>query len=339
MSKVKLVSHLSSWGIASCLIFLSVPAFARGDYQQCILDAIASAKDDARVADIRAQCAARFSVPPLTTSDNRESPVFEQGVMRERLQMEIDAENTPFMFTPHLPNYFGYSTFEPNQAPFSPLTEINDSVENQEAVFQLSFKAPIWRDMFGSGLNTYFAYTAKSWWQVANSEFSNPFRETNYMPEVFVRDVRGKDVLGLDVVGWSLGVAHESNGREQALSRSWNRVIGRAGIQLHDDVSLFGQLWYRIPDDEDDDNPNEYRFYGYGDVRAVWTPNKNTFTAMVRPGTEELSYELTWSYPVSRVFRVYASYYNGFGESLLDYDFDGRRFMLGIALNDFIARQ
>ena len=57
---------------------------------------------------------------------------------------------------------------------------------------------------------------------------------------------------------------------------------------------------------------------------------------MVRPGTEDTGFELTWSYPISKVFRVYAQYFNGTGESLIDYDYDMERISIGIALNDYL---
>ena len=114
--------------------------------------------------------------------------------------------------------------------------------------------------------------------------------------------------------------------------------MARFGVQLTEDISPLGRVWYRIPNDEDeDDNSREYRYYGYGDVRAVWTPKKHAFTAFVRPGTEETSFELIWNYPINRVFRVYAGHYNGYGESLLDYDFKTERFSVGLALNDFLT--
>lgn len=50
----------------------------------------------------------------------------------------------------------------------------------------------------------------------------------------------------------------------------------------YDDLAILARALHRIPDD-DDDNPNTEHYCGYGDVRAVWAPNKNTFTAMLRP--------------------------------------------------------
>lgn len=228
---------------------------------------------------------------------------------------------------------------EPNVAPFQQL-DPTAQLEDNEMVFQLSIKAPLWRNMFGSDIDGYFGYTTVSYWQLFNDDFSAPFRETNYQPELFIRKVTKRERLGVGVLGWDLSLNHQSNGRAEPLSRSWNRVMGRTGLQLTDDLGLLVRAWYRIPEDDvDDDNPGMHRYYGYGDLRAIWTPNRNTFTAMLRPGTQETSYEVTWSYPISRVFRVYALYYNGYGESLIDYNYKNERFAIGIALNDFLSRQ
>ena len=228
---------------------------------------------------------------------------------------------------------------EPNVAPFFAL-DPTAQLEDSEMVFQLSIKAPIWRNMFGSDIDGYFGYTTKSYWQLFNDDFSAPFRETNYQPELFIRQFKMRRFLGMNVQGWDLSLNHESNGRAEPLSRSWNRVMGRTGLQLTRDLTLLVRAWWRIPeDDEDDDNPGMHRYYGYGDLRAIWTPNRSTFTAMLRPGTQKTSYEVTWSYPISRIFRVYALYYNGYGESLIDYDYKNERIGIGIALNDFLTRQ
>ena len=58
----------------------------------------------------------------------------------------------------------------------------------------------------------------------------------------------------------------------------------------------------------------------------------------MRPGTDETSYELTWSYPINKVFRIYVQHYNGFGESMLDYGYDIERIRIGFAMNDFLGK-
>jgi len=168
--------------------------------------------------------------------------------------------------------------------------------------------------------------------------FSSAFRESNHEPEFFLRHYGGPSLGGLRVAGWDLGFAHQSNGRPTQLSRSWNRLFANVAIDAGD-LALSVKAWYRLPEDvEDDENPDIYRHLGYGEVRALYTPNRNTFVLMLRPGTEKGAMELTWSYPVSDFLRIYASYFKGYGESLLDYDHRIERFGIGIALNDYLQK-
>jgi phospholipase A1 len=300
---------------------------------------MSDADDSTTVGELRARCRERASETKPETAA-MEVPVYEQSVMSERrASREVD-EDRPFMINPHQPNYIMWSTVdEPNLAPYLPL-DPTVQLDDSEITYQLSIKAPIWLNMFDSDIDAYFGYTTKSYWQLFNDDFSAPFRETNYEPELFIRKFTKRDTGSFGILGWDLGINHQSNGRPEPLSRSWNRVMGRAALQVNDDLTLLARAWWRIPeDDEDDDNPGMYRYFGYGDVRAIWAPNRNTFTALLRTGTEEFSYELTWSYPISRVFRVYALYYNGYGESLIDYNYKNERIGIGIALNDFVGSQ
>jgi phospholipase A1 len=315
----------------------SVSAFAQSMDQSCFLEVLADADDSTTVGELRALCRDRPS-DEAPAPAAKPVPVYEQSALEERLAYEETGKDRPFVITAHQPSYILWSSVdEINVDPFLAL-EPTAQLDDSEMMFQLSIKAPIWQNMFGSDIDGYFGYTTKSYWQLFNDDFSAPFRETNYQPELFVRKVRNLD-SSFGIAGWDLSLNHESNGRAEPLSRSWNRVMGRAGLQLNPKLTLFARAWWRIPEDEEDDNnPNMYHYYGYGDVRAVWTPNRNTFTALLRPGTEEFSYELTWSFPISRVFRVYALYYNGYGESMIDYNYKNERIAIGIALNDFLSR-
>ena len=313
--------------------FLAVEGVAQTNDQSCLVDALAAAEDSATVGELRALCRENVSADAPAVN---QVPVFERSAIEERLASEEVGKDRPFLFTAHQPNYLLASTYDPNLAPYLVL-EPDALLEDTEMMFQLSIKAPIWQNVFGSNIDAYFGYTTKSYWQLFNDDFSAPFRETNYQPELFLRSVTKRKFLGIDIFGWDLGFVHESNGRAEPLSRSWNRVMGRAGLQLTDDLAVAARAWWRIPEDEvDDNNPRMYQYYGYGDVRAIWTPNRNTVTALLRPGTKEFSYEVTWSYPISSIFRLYALYYNGYGESLIDYNFKSERFAIGIALNDFL---
>ncbi len=317
------------------LISTSAGVHAQTSPDRCLADALSTADDSTTVGELRLLCQQGSDI-----AETEDLSAYEQSVVLERFGGERAVEDQPFVITPHYPNYIMYSFMdEANQAPFEGLGPVDDPVKDDEAVFQVSIKAPVWRNVFGSNADMYFAYTAKSWWQVVNDDVSNPFRETNYEPEFFLRGFTDREFLGMKLSIWELGFNHQSNGQTDPLSRSWNRVMGRAGIEVTDDLTLLARAWYRIPDDdEDDDNPQEHRFLGYGDIRAIWTPNRNTFTAMIRPGTEEMGVELTWSRPINSVFRIYAQYFKGYGESLLDYNFEIERIGIGIAMNDFLAK-
>ena len=325
----------SSSAILLLLIGVPVNAFGQTANKICLNEALSSADDSMTVGELRELCR-QTNAEGAAAPKELEVSVYERNVLEERIAIEREFEGRPFVITAHQPNYVLASMMDsPNQAPFTDITGVPNPVEDNEIVFQVSMKAPLWRNIFGSNIDAYFAYTVRSWWQLFNDDLSAPFRETNYQPEFFLRSYTNHELLGIKVLGWDLGFNHESNGRADPLSRSWNRIIGKVGLQVTDDLNIVTRAWYRIPEDEaDDDNPHEYRYYGYGDVRAIWTPNRNTFTALVRPGTDETSIELTWSYPISSVFRIYARYYNGFGESMLDYDYDIERIGIGIALND-----
>lgn len=92
-----------------------------------------------------------------------------------------------------------------------------------------------------------------------------------------------------------------------------------------------------------DDNPDIEDFPGYGELRAAYLWRRHTFSTLLRNNLKTSdnkgAIELAWSYPLSGVLRLYAQYYYGYGESLLDYNWKVNRFGLGISVNDYIPRE
>ena len=304
--------------------------------EECLLESIKTAAPDTTIGELRTQCQRLFPGEAETTA--QDLPSEQMTPVQKRMFDDQVNYNRDFAISAFQPNYFlgTYST-NPNEEPFDPLFPEQGDLDNAEVKFQVSIKAPLWRTMFGTNNDLITAYTSTSWWQVTTD--SSAFRETNYQPELFLRHYGGPTILGGKLAALDVGLNHQSNGRGGTLSRSWNRVMGRLYLD-YDSVAVQLRAWYRIPEsDADDDNPGMHRYYGYGDALVVYAPNRNTFTAMLRPGTEEEGFELTWSYPLTNAFRAYAQYWNGYGESLIDYDARIERFGIGIALNDWLQRR
>lgn len=149
------------------------------------------------------------------------------------------------------------------------------------------------------------------------------------------------------VPGVVVGIIHQSNGQTVPYSRSWNRIYGRV-IFEKDDFYVSGRLWYRIPepkksspdDTNGDDNPNIYKYMGYGDVQMLYKYKKYKFALHLRNNgsfkKNRGSYQADISFLIKRRLFWYLQYFNGFGESLIDYDQRINRFGIGIKLTDWL---
>jgi phospholipase A1 len=227
-----------------------------------------------------------------------------------------------------------------NSAPYQPLFQAagqSEKIDSTEAKFQLSFKMRLWTTD-DRRWGVWAAYTQQNQWQVYNADISRPFRETNYMPELLVSYRPGLDLgSGFQWNLVNLSLNHQSNGRTDALSRSWNRVIATFGVE-RENFALLANLWYRLKEDQaDDDNPDITDYYGYGSVTAIYKWRGNSFTLMGRGNvrTGKGAAQLSWMSPrLLGPLRAYAQIFSGYGESMIDYNWNQTTVGIGIALND-----
>jgi phospholipase A1 len=207
-----------------------------------------------------------------------------------------------------------------------------------EAKYQISLKAKLGQNLFGTPASLWAGYTQSSRWQLYNGADSRPFRETNYEPELI-----GVWPLDVDVLGWkwrfaSLSVAHQSNGRALPLSRSWNRVIAGVGFERGPWVAEL-RPWWRIGEDaDDDDNPDigdhlgrvEFQLGRYwGDDHALTLQLRHSLRSGAR---SRGSAQLEWVFPLSDALHGYLQWFGGYGESLIDYNFRQHKLGLGVTI-------
>lgn len=254
----------------------------------------------------------------------------------------FDPASAPYEIRFHRANYllFGRYSDNVNSAPFSPFfqggMEQND-LSSTEAKFQFSFKARLWTTD-DRRWGVWAAYTQQSQWQLYNGDVSRAFRDTNYMPELFVSYKPAIDLGG--GFSWNLlsaGFNHQSNGRSDALSRNWNRLFAEVGVE-RDSLALSGKLWYRLPEDAGtDDNPDITDYYGHGEFSTLYRWRGNSFAAMARGNlsTGKGAVQFGWfSPPVLGPLRGYVQVFSGYGETLIDYNWKQNTIGIGIALSD-----
>jgi len=246
-----------------------------------------------------------------------------------------------FKLTAHQPSYFlpvAYNS-RTNDAIYEETN--SDATEDEiEIKFQLSGKLKVYDDIYHDNFDLWFGYTQTSWWQLYNSDESAPFRETNYSPELFATYYSDVDVLGFTLVQTDFGFVHQSNGRSEPLSRSWNRIY--ANFELtKGDFLLSIKSWYRIPESKsNDDNPDIEDYVGYGDYRLTYKNGASLYSVLFRNnlkfgGDNKSSVELNWAFPAYEAVDIYFQYYNGYGESLIDYDHKVNRISVGILIYDW----
>ncbi|WP_028584407.1 phospholipase A [Desulfogranum mediterraneum] len=343
----------SSFPLFLFLLLLLLPlSSSASPRERCLRQLLASAADSVTVGELRARCRAQQEdlspdLNPLALAEPAASPKgAPPGVLGQRLQEEGWQVLKPFTLMAHRPNYLLVGAY--NDSGYSPshfeeaLGQKSIKLDRVESQFQLSIKFPLLLDILGSPLDLYAAYTNRSFWQVFNDDLSSPFRETNHEPEVWLQFPGSRNLLGFHNRINAIGINHQSNGQGGSLSRSWNRIFAWFTLERGDMVLSF-RPWIRIQESqESDDNPDMTDFLGHYELAAAYRWDEHVFTIMSRnnleSGFRRGAVELSWSFPLWGwpYLRGYLQYFNGYGESLIDYNQHANRIGIGFSLTDWL---
>ena len=276
----------------------------------------------------------KVTTPVATTA----APV-EASLLNDR--WALGKSDTRFDLRAHRPSYFllGRYTTIPNRSPATPTHDAPAApldLDRVESKFQISMKVKL-LDL-AENATLWAGYTQQSNWQLYNGRQSRPFRETNYEPELMLALEPDYQILGWRWRLLVLGLNHQSNGRADPLSRSWNRVYAQFGLE-QGNFGLLIRPWLRIPERRDnDDNPDLTHYMGHGDIVAVYRWGEQTVSALGRYNvtTGKGAVQLGWNFPLARRVRGYVQAFSGYGESLIDYNVIQNTIGVGISLADFL---
>lgn len=324
--------HLISSRIIAMASLLSTAAFADTTSSQIT--------EDSHCIDIE------DSSQRLSCYDNAarlEQPLTDT-VIDSRIKQEAANRDNSFSLIAHRPSYFlplAYAS-NPNNQPFesvNPDPSKPIDFDKMEVKFQISFRVPLKQDFLFKNSDLWFGYTQVSLWQLYDSSNSAPFRETNYEPEIIWSFLTNQSIGKIKLTHFNIAFSHQSNGRSEPLSRSWNRIYIDS-IWAHKKWAFSFRPWYRLPESEkDDDNPDIDNYMGHFDFRAGYKEDDHQLSTLIRSSFDEDNpkhyYEIGYSFSINRKFRGYAQFLSGYGETLIDYNHRNRRFSIGIMLNDW----
>lgn len=256
------------------------------------------------------------------------TPSVTSNAAMMRAQMDY-GRRSDYFFQPYKKNYitFGSLKNQDGSVPFSG--------ESLDIKFELGMQFTLFPeiDSFTALSPLKVGYSQRSWWDIAES--SAPFKEHNYNPEIFwdftealARPSNRTRLHLFDVAGYE----HQSNGLDGLGSRSWDRLYVQREFRLSEMLGWSVKAWRVVNLGDYNLDIEDY----LGNVELTTHFEFNNWVGVdVRMlkghETKKISYQADVILPMSRWVnsRFILSYYEGFGEALVNYNKKSRSVRAG----------
>lgn len=261
--------------------------------------------------------------------------------LSELWELDDEHQRGTFILTSYKPIYITAAKFSTNPNEF-PQAENSDKVLDEpsslnavESKFQISLKTKIFHGMFDGKMDLWMGYSQTAYWQIYNTERSRPFRELNYQPEIIANFPVNFPILGFKTKMIGAAIIHESNGQSDPISRSWNRIAFHAAFEKGN-WQVMLKPWIRIGS-KIDDNENISDYIGRGEADISYDWGRQRFRAIARHSLNlgdksRGSLQLNWSFPIFENFNGHLQLFDGYGETLIDYNHRQTTFGIGVSL-------
>lgn len=205
------------------------------------------------------------------------------------------------------------------------------SRSNSDVKFQISFAMRLTKNTLPWNTYAFLMYNQKTFWNVF--ERSMPMRDINFNPGIGIsRPFFNK---GRYMGKLTLLLEHESNGRDSIQSRSWNKVSLSGSVMIYDWLMVHAKFWIPIVDGEN--NRDILKYSGIWQTGFMVSTFDKKFTwalTLVKRQGWNLNFntilDFSWRVHEKSNLNLFAQYYNGYGENLIDYNQFHSRFRVGI---------
>jgi phospholipase A1 len=219
---------------------------------------------------------------------------------------------------------------------------INQSINKHtaDAKFQISIRQRLTKTILPFNTSLMLTYTQKSFWNIYKK--SSPFEDNNYNPGLaLIRPILHQNRLQGSAV---LAIEHESNGKDSLDSRGWNYLTLTGVYFFNANFTFQAKIWAGFLDRGETDgagdggNPDLYKYRGYGLLAINYRSLNDKFrlSLILNPrqkwGNCNMQLELNLKLNPNANQYLFIQWYNGYGESLLDYNRYSSMLRMGICI-------
>ncbi|MDE5744457.1 MAG: phospholipase A [Paramuribaculum sp.] len=255
--------------------------------------------------------------------------VHAQILGEENIQTDITSDSIRKAFDSG--PYFGL--YKDNYFIFGTSVGPKPTKQNSNIKFQISISQRLTKSVLPWHTYLFLFYSQKCFWNVL--ERSMPMTDLNFNPGIGI--AKPLFVKNRFIGKLLLLAEHESNGRDGAASRSWNKISLAANIMIDPNFIVHGKVWLPIIDGRRNRDILDYcGIYQIG--TSFSTVNKRFGAAVIL--TKRRGWKLNYNTIVELNYRIFprdnqylfVQYYNGYGEGLLAFKEFHSQLRVGIVI-------
>lgn len=205
--------------------------------------------------------------------------------------------------------------------------------DNTDVKFQISIRQKLTKSTLPGGTYLYLFFTQKAFWSVFKE--SLPMTDINFNPGLGIAKPMFRN--GKYIGKFMVVLEHESNGRDSIYSRSWNRLSVGCDFALITNAMIHAKIW--IPYVDGGNNKDLLKYLGICQVGLEMTSNDRRWKGsllIVKRKSWKLNFntvaEVSWQFTRKADWSLFAQYYNGYGEGMLNYKEFSSHLRVGIVI-------
>lgn len=255
------------------------------------------------------------------------SPMSAQIIRTEKQVNVADSLREEFdkgpYFTLYRDNYFAVGT-DPIHKP---------TANNSDVRFQVSIAQKLTKSTLPWHTYLFLTYTQGVTWDVFKN--SMPMHDFTFNPGIgLVKPLFNRERF---IGKATLMIEHMSNGRDSIQSRSWNRISLGASIMISENFVVDGKAWIPIVDGMNNKDILKYVGLFQGGITIMTDDHKfGGALHFVKRAKWDFSYntemQLFWRPWKAANQYLFLQWYNGYGETLIDYNHFTNRVRVGILI-------